>query len=396
MSDFGDMKIDPTEGATKGATMGYSADYARDAVASAMNSGKVAMGDDADQDICNKNPCLPFYYNADGDQIECKKFNPDLCFMDYAYQDFYSAVNFGTLKDNAQTYFKEFGVYCWNWFVVNPGAMDLFRHVYQSYTYTTSFGEYGMFSEIKNLVKTEVDWCGDINYSFSIPIGDARKTIQQRIFHIALHSPKPKLVEIDRTRRDTSLYNCGFFPRPLNPDGTLADTGADTGPFHYKIDSLCSIKPSRAATTSLCNNLILSEEKRPFKEFYYNRDIGFQPSVLPNVFPFQNIEFAEAALKDPTCKMCKTSMAEGGDDPESLDNILQLHDLIYNLFVEYFNTRMWPFISVYTGMATDHDGGRSIKRKSRRTRKSRKTKGSKKPRKSRKTRRLRKTRKLRK
>jgi hypothetical protein len=390
MSGFGDMKIDPTEGATKGATMGYSADYARGAVASAMESGKDPMGDDADQAICKLTPCLPFQYNAVGDRIKCNNFKPKLCFMDDAYQDFYNAVNFGTLKANAQRYFKGFGVYCWDWFSNHPDDMALFRSVYPSYTYTSAIGEYGMFFKITNLVKPEVDLCGDINYSFEIPVGTDYST-PMRIFHIALHSPKPKLVEIDRSRRDMTPYNCAFFPRSLNPDGTLADTGPDTGSFHYKIDALCSFPPG-IGSKKKCSDFILSEEKRPFKEFYYNRDIGFQP----NDDPFENIEFAEAALKNPMCNKCTINSTSR----ETLANILSLHNIIYNLFVDYFNRYMWEVIRLDTDMMDgamgDRGGGISIKRKSRRTRKSRKTKGSKKPRKSRKTRRLRKTRKLRK
>ena len=397
MSGFGDMKIDPTEGATKGATMGHSASYVPSAAikteAVAMDPGKVAMGDDADQAICKLTPCLPFYYNAVGDRIKCNNFRPKLCYMDDAYQDFYNAVNFGTLKANADAYFKEFGVYCWDWFASHPGAMDLFRRVYPSYTYTSAIGEYGMFFKITNLVKPEVDLCGDINYSFEIPVGTDYST-PMRIFHIALHSPKPKLVEIDRSRRDMTPYNCAFFPRSLNPDGTLADTGPDTGSFHYKIDALCSFPPGKGSKKK-CSDFILSEEKRPFKEFYYDREIGF----AHNFFPFQNIEPAQEALDNPNNPDCNKCI-RNSDTRETLANILQLHDLIYNLFVEYFNRRMWREIrldpGMATGMATEDGGGRSIKRKSRRTRKSRKTKGSKKPRKSRKTRRLRKTRKLRK
>ena len=314
MSGF-DMDTD--FGATKGATMGHSASYVPSAAikteAVAMDpgkdTGKVAMGVATDQAICKQTPCLPFQHNADGSTTTCENFRPDLCYTDVGYEGFYTGINFGILKRNAERYFEEFGPYCWDWFDANPGAMDLFRSVYQGYTYTRTMGKYGMFSEIKNLVKPEVDLCKDINYSFAIPLGNSTKLVPLRIFHIALHSPKPKLVEIDRSRRDTSEANCAFFPRHLNSDGRPV-AGSGAGAFHYKIDSLCSTPPSIIPSNTNCNtDLFLNEEKAPFKQFYYDRDIGFQP----NDNPFENTKPALDALNDPKCKICTLSAGKNLD-----------------------------------------------------------------------------------
>jgi hypothetical protein len=401
MADF-KMDMDATKDATKGATMGYSVSYVPSAAIKSedaamdygkdpMDYGKGAMGVAADQAFCKQTPCLPFQYNADGSTTSCDNYNASMCFTEVGYEEFYDDINFGTLKANADTYFEGFGHYCWDWFAANPGAMALFRSVYQSYTYTRSIGKYGMFFEINNLVKENEAPCGDINYSFAIPIGNAGKTLPQRIFHIALHCPKPKRVElVDKSRRDRSPPNCAYFQRPLNPDGTPADTGAGSGPFHYKIDALCSIKPGKAASTTICNNLTLSEDKRPFKEFYYD---GATELFVSNDYLFKNITDAEDAIKNPTCKMCTISGAEGGAPPEPLENILRLHNIIYGLFVEYFNTVILPRIrrgGAGLGAMDHSDGGKSIRRKSRRNRKSRKTKKSRKPRRLRKTTRLRK------
>ena len=334
------------------------------------------------QDICDKNACLPFQYGKNGTEIPCKKYKPANCFTEAGYEDFYNGINWDILKTNADVYFYGFGKYCWEQFSDNPEYMARFSRVYASYDFTKSIGAFGMFSQINSLVNKDTDYCGDINYSFAIRTSplSSKNTAHLRIFHIALHSPKPKLVQIGQRRGDPA--NCAYFPKPAE-DGAMKEAGS--GPFHYKIDSLCS-PPTNSGSGEKCKFLLLKEDKAPFKEFNYNHEF------TTNNDDFQNITTAASMLDDALsqheCKLCKISPTR-----ETLPNILALHNLIYNMFVEYFNTAILPGIrrdGAGLGAMDDSAGGKSIRRKSRRNRKSRKTKKSRKPRRLRKTTRLRK------
>ena len=347
-----------------------------------MDARETAVVTDEVEDLCSSNKCLPTQFNADGDEVACESFIPANCLIDGPYSTFYNGVNWDTLKSTAEEFFKGFGNYCWDTFIKDEDYRNAFIKIFPQYQFTSTQNTYGMFSNLINLAGNNGKYCKDVNYAFTIPCGDKGKHL--RIFHIALHSKKSKFLGETKLRSSTK-GNCGYYDRPpavmVGKDPGDGDIGGGdgSGPFHYKIDNVAHPMPANSANCQAKFN----EEKAPFKQFNYN-DVDLQ--FRSNDNPFQNTFFAESVVGEAL-----------------MADVTILHNIIYNLFVAYFNRFMLPEIRIGVaslgasdGAKDDSRGGRYIKRKSRRRRKSRKTKKSRKPKGSRKLRRLRKTRRLRK
>ena len=431
MSGFG-KKIDYTKGATMGYGTGAVAPappkygFAVAPAAAAVDTGKdpagAAVADDdmkidytkvdmsetdndllsdavnvgtgqAETDCSSESDCMPYKFNENGLPERCTNYDEPNCRLAGNYAEFYRRINWDELKNRADDLFQGFGTYCFKELKeLSPIVLNRFRDIYPE----SDFRGDKMFKTIKAISSDNSKYCKDIIYSFRIPCGDGNHTTS--VFHIALHSEMSHFKGLTRLRSGMGdVANCGYIDKK-KPVRQGCEDGF--GAFHYKIDSVRCLPANVRKTSDFCRSLEIATCDTPYKEFNYDRDtLEFKENHLPFLNP-NKVFVDRPRFNNQIAKRYKTL-------------IFLVHNYIYNLFVQYFNIKMreWGIIlphparyfddmagidDVRGAMATDIDGGRSIKRKSRRTRKSRKTKGSKKPRKSRKTRRLRKTRKLRK
>ena len=121
-----------------------------------------------------------------------------------------------------------------------------------------------------------------------------------RLFHISLHPEKPKY-SLGKRR---SLSACGYYEKVAGENNE-----DNSGPLHYKIDTLqwCAGKGKD-----------LKEDERPYKKLMIENTYRFQT----NTDPF--------SLLDNFTYLDKTK----------LDQLNELHNIIYNQFVVFWNTTM--------------------------------------------------------
>ena len=253
--------------------------------------------------LCELNECIPSVYNDEKREIRCNTYNSLACFEPSETDvKFYRAIgNWNILKDNIDTFMDRFKTLLNEKYTNNEeGFKDLFNGLY-SFTEREKEEVFKTSNIVKgdNFVK-----CGDINYAFSISCRKDSKTIigkEYRIFHIALHSEKSKYESLSRDNIVTrSMWSCAYYKKSNSDD-------QGTGALHYKIDNQIGVEKANSKNCPKKNN----EVECPFKLFK-NRGYIFEN----NTDNFENIGIVPL---------------------EKRDGINQLHNMIYNWFIFFWN-----------------------------------------------------------
>lgn len=152
--------------------------------------------------------------------------------------------------------------------------------------------------------------CEDVNIGFNLLChevkGGTGNLLKSQIFHIALHSRKPKWTESDGCQKwplDTSKAYINF------------------GPFHYKIDRVEPLIHSASSQKCKSDEIKkkIDEMSIPYKQFNYDDQCYF----LANDDKFTNDDILNLY---PECEY--------------------LHKLIYNKFINYWNTTILPVVKI--------------------------------------------------
>lgn len=327
-----------------------------------------------------ENICVP--YDENGLECEPKDYDNN-CFTDTPYRDFYNAINWDYLHSNKQLIMNGFSDLLTlnliehennNYF--DPDLKVLFESVYNQ---IPAFGERD-FNNLKKYVDNfpEVNpsrsqslsppldyfkptdiatlnqFCNDINFHFSVKCagaGTGTRSRDLRIFHIAIHSARSKIYEIENNGiqlRSESNRACGWYQRA--PGDTIGP-----GAFHYKIDN---VKDRISESANNC--MALSQDKTPYKRLIHSSDGRFE-NMDPNE-QFQNLinegTCAEmltqiidqlTSTRDKEKKKKATSKKrkykDGVVNQVFLETEVQsLHRIICNLFIDFWNRKVQPYV----------------------------------------------------
>ena len=155
--------------------------------------------------------------------------------------------------------------------------------------------------------------CNDRSFGFFLPCHNtASKTYHSQIFHISLHSREPNYNE---TTGVCEFIKC------------RTDDYESCGAFHYKIDRIVPIANFAISSKHYTGNPSSSKDnckkadhhniliKKPFKIFIHDHNCNFTPN---------NFDFSISHILSPNCH--------------------ELHKLIYNKFVSYWNSTILPSV----------------------------------------------------
>lgn len=296
------------------------------------------MEEEETSDLCKKSKCIPYIFD---DSVEgerpCRNYDTNQCF-EPAHDDmnFYRSINWEGLSAIMDREMNNFMIHLNNLFKTDAsGFKSLVLSVYPDIIARINDNE--LFFKVSDLVSKTNKKCNDNNYSFGIecqkdnePTSEAipktsRSAVKPaqgiRLFHIAVHSEKPKYFDIDNGGVVTrSMHTCGYFPKTA---GSTSDTGS--GAFHYKIDNYGLLDPSKSINGKNCETKI-DENNCPFKKlvplgttgrFMENRDVGFE----------------------------KLSF-KGNFNIERQTRFIELHSFIYNEFVKFWNDNIRPKVVI--------------------------------------------------
>lgn len=291
-------------------------------------------------DLCKQSNCIPYIFD---DSVEgerpCRNYDTNQCF-EPAHDDmnFYRSINWEGLSAIMEREMNNFMIHLNNLFKTDAlGFKSLVLSIYPDIIARIHDNE--LFFKVGDLVSKTKKKCNDNNYSFSIecqkdnePNSEAiPKTSRSaakpaqgiRLFHIAVHSEKPKYFNIDNGGVVTrSMHTCGYFPKTAGST-TSSDTGS--GAFHYKIDNYGLLDPSKSINGKNCETKI-DDTLCPFKKlvplgttgrFIENPDVGFE-----------NLSF------------------KGNFNIDRQKRFIELHSFIYNEFVKFWNDNIRPKVAI--------------------------------------------------
>jgi hypothetical protein len=200
--------------------------------------------------------------------------------------------------------------------------------------------------------------CGDIMFNFEMLCKKngalAQSGIYRSFFHIALHSEKPKLVkeyikdeEKKKNIQDTR-YACGYYKK--KPDETEG-----SGTFHYKIDNVI---PTKTLSKENCNKKI-PHNLHPYKKFVFldgitmeQNDREFENNITMEQY---NNLFGKSAPSEQENGKFKDEEKFS----EHYHKIKEIHNHIYNLFVNYWNVNVSDFLHSSPDFESTGKGGKN-------------------------------------
>jgi hypothetical protein len=277
-------------------------------------------------ELCSLNKCIQNTFDEVNvnSQRSCKDYNPSNCFgAKDEDMPFYNSLDWNKLTAISDQMMNQFMEHLNRLYFSNHSKFqDLLKSVFPNIVARGAAPNY-LFRKVENLVNEQNRKCNDINFSFHIEcqtdagaVND-KTTHTIRIFHIAIHSEKPKYFELNKPGQaiTRSMYTCGFFPK------SATDSGIDFGSFHYKIDNYALPKK---INSSNCKSKI-EEMKCPFKKMEPDNET---PGKLKNVENeiFQNLSFPVEF------------------DSVMQENFIKMHALIYKAFIEFWNTVIFPLV----------------------------------------------------
>jgi hypothetical protein len=291
-----------------------------------------------DKELCKKSNCIPHMFDDTGNTIRCDNYDINQCF-EPTHDDmkFFRVIDWDKLNSIMKDEMNNFMNHLNNLFKTDSfGFKSLVLSVYPGIIARINGNE--LFFKVTDLVSGNNKKCNDINYSFSIecqfdntvpPPSTAssvsKSTTQPtqgfRLFHIAVHSEKPKYFSIDNgggpiTR---SMYTCGYFPKPTST--STPSSGTESGAFHYKIDNYGLLESQKKINRTSCDTK-LDENKCPFKKFVPSGTTGrFMHRKSES---FENLNF------------------QSNFDINRQINFIKLHSFIYEEFVKFWNNTILP------------------------------------------------------
>ena len=285
-------------------------------------------------------PCTEFVLDTTTNQyIKCDDFSPELCLMPMGAQiPFYRQINFKNIYPIINETLNEFI----SNFSKSEEVQKLLAINYYNFNVTL---------EKAISVEFKVNECNDLMLIFSMNMPEpsvvastkamGKKTLQvpgytenglspgakpgkspksptpgkpktkARLFHISLHSKASKPLN------NNGKKACSYFPIKQGDEA-----GEPSGPFHYKIDSL---------SWPMSNAYELKDDNRPFKKFIIE---GVQ--FMPNYEPFN---FVRSTEKWPEKIL-------------NIDALNHLHNILYNLFVDFWNRTVLPDPRIFRNPAS--------------------------------------------
>ena len=321
-----------------------------------------------DKSLCDLNQCIPSIFKTDdGPEERCATYNEGTCFIpDDVEKTFYKKINWPKLRSIKQNEMNEFMRILNASYAANiDGFRYLVRQVYPNLT--ARIHGHDVFFKA-NDISGKNEKCNDINFSFGIecqryppdpPVTKGRSSsksavsgpavtgsaaavpLDLRLFHIAIHSEKPKCYEPSGSGRVTrSMYACGYFENK----GVQADDAAaapqGSGPFHYKIDNYDILEKGAKLSKNQCESKI-QEEQCPFKRFVPEVNLFGRATGKFEVFHEANVHFEK--LFD---QKCKANTDRFKNDHNLQTNFARLHSYIYKRFVTFWNNVLFPKVSL--------------------------------------------------
>ncbi len=281
--------------------------------------------------LCKLSNCIPHTYDESNQQHVCTEYDPKRCFgVRKKDMPFYESINWDMLTSMANQFMNDFMVQLNAWYNTNhENFQDIVKNVYPNIV-ARGASPNTLFIKVENLVKEQSRKCNDFNFAFRIECQSDTGAISDksshtfRLFHIAVHPEKPKYFQIEKPDHviTRSMFTCGFFPK--NHEDTESECGS--GSFHYKIDNY--VLPNKLNSPN-CNKK-LDENKCPFKSFVPSSETPGMFELNDDML-FQNISFPSEF------------------NIETQDNFVRLHLFIYNKFIQFWNTRIFPTVRKLPG-----------------------------------------------
>lgn len=289
-----------------------------------------------DKELCKKSNCIPHMFDDTGNAIRCDNYDINQCFEPTSDDmKFFRVIDWDKLSNIMKDEMNNFMEHLNRLFETDSfGFKSLVLSVYPGIIARINGHE--LFFKVTDLVSSSNKKCNDINYSFSIECqydnkvstltassvskSKVQPTAGFRLFHIAVHSEKPKYFSINNGGPITrSMYTCGYFPKPTSAGPP--SSGTESGAFHYKIDNYGLIESQKKISKTSCDTK-LDENECPFKKFVPSGTTGRFMSRKAE--GFENLNF------------------QGNFDASRQINFINLHSFIYEQFVEFWNNTILP------------------------------------------------------
>jgi len=234
---------------------------------------------------CEIIPCAPKIRNINTGEI-INGCSSDKCLVPSdVKKQFFNSVNWNKLKDNIFTYMNLFILHLMD----VKDIMDQLDLLY---------GSNELIQELYDSDSTH--FCDDISVFFKVK----REEDAIPLFHISLHSLIPKYTKI-------SHYNaCTYYQKGAS---------SNMGLFHYKIDTI--------------DGTALSRKNNPYKAFTFAINPTIRFAFNTNSYRFDNLD---SSYHSRTYNL------------ELRNKVDELHNLLYNRFVNYWNYFILPEILIPT------------------------------------------------
>jgi len=229
---------------------------------------------------CKIIQCAPKIRNINTGEIINGCSSNKCLFPSEVKKQFFDSINWNKLKDNIFMYMNSFIRQVRD----VQDIMDQLESLYES----------------KELIQVSLDsdskhFCDDISVFFKVEQGENAIPL----FHISLHSLTPKYTKI-------SHYNaCTYYHK---------GTSSNMGMFHYKIDTI--------------DGTALSHKNKPYKAFTFMMNPSIRYAFDTNTYKFNNLDSPDNLIYNE----------------ELRNKVDELHNLLYNRFVNYWNSFILPEI----------------------------------------------------
>jgi len=280
-------------------------------------------------DLCKLSHCIPYTYDESYKQYNCVEYKPESCYgIKETDVPFYNSINWERLTSMGNQVMNDFMVQLNAMYQANhENFQNVVKTVYPNIVARGASPNY-LFIKVENLVKDQNRKCNDFNFAFRIEcqtdagnVND-KATHTIRLFHIAIHPEKPKYFQIEKADQaiTRSMFTCGFFPKKEG------DLESESGSFHYKIDNY--VLPIKVNSAN-CNKK-LEENSCPFKPFVPSTTTAGMFELIDDML-FQNVSFPNEF------------------NIELQQHFVILHSFIYNKFIQFWNTFVFPQVRKIPG-----------------------------------------------
>jgi hypothetical protein len=311
-----------------------------ESIAKLAEAASIQKADAARKQAIIDNPCLYKKFSCSPIvrdntlHIDHKcEINKRECHVETAENElFYNSLNWIQLSETIMKYMETF-----NSTLLND--TDVLLGLEKLYSYKT-----GDTIKVRRLTTPGQTRCNDITFVFSIHQPIELRDKSSRLFHISLHSKLSKWRELSMGSKAHPRFTaCSYYPK----DRVVETNGRNsyesgTGAFHYKIDKLVFSE----------NIEEFQEHESPYKIFTITNTNQFENDDKP----FQKLTTADM---ERTGKYSKDDITS-----ERLHEISILHNIIYNMFITFWNTHILAEIRTVQSSSSYNNENRNILLKS--------------------------------